>query len=256
MCVDPKGGVGSIGKVYNVRKSALSTIIVTSSHRGTGKDFKTVSYWDNTATKSIESMMSLLLTGFVILLLGAGTMTFTSDTQRLVIAPIENMMRRVTEIANDPLSVGSEVETESTQEDLETTFLLKTIDKIGNLMRIGFGEAGAQIIAANLKNAQEKELNIQRVLTGRGIVSIFGFCDIRNFTDTTECLEEEVMTFVNRVAHILHNVVKDCDGAANKNIGDAFLITWKLPVDLCDQVSGEVKPAASDLFDSALFAFL
>ena len=36
------------------------------------------------------------------------------------------------------------------------------------------------------------------------IHSIFGFCDVRQFTDTTECLQEEVMLFVNRIGHILH----------------------------------------------------
>merc|ERR1712072_1258607 len=50
----------------------------------------------------------------------------------------------------------------------------------------------------------------------------------RQFTDTTECLQEEVMLFVNRIGHILHSIVVQCSGAANKNIGDAFLLTWKL----------------------------
>jgi class 3 adenylate cyclase len=55
--------------------------------------------------------------------------------------------------------------------------------------------------------------------------SIFGFCNVLNFTDTKECLQEEVMLFVNRIAHILHSIVVQCDGAANKNIGDAFFLT-------------------------------
>jgi class 3 adenylate cyclase len=51
---------------------------------------------------------------------------------------------------------------------------------------------------------------------------------VRQFTDTTECLQEEVMLFVNRIAHILHSIVTQCSGSANKNIGDAFLLTWKV----------------------------
>ena len=222
--------------------------------------FVTMAHWDTTKLKSEEAGMSLLLTCFVIVLLGTGTMIFTADTQRLVIDPIENMMKRVTEISNDPLSVGSGVmSTDATQEGMETTFLLQTIDKIGNLMRIGFGEAGAQIIAANLRDSSDDQLNIDNILSsGRGIVAIFGFCDIRNFTDTTECLQEEVMTFVNRVAFVLHNVVKDCKGAANKNIGDAFLLSWKVPSESCDLKTGKILPGAncSDLFDNALYAFL
>jgi hypothetical protein len=69
---------------------------------------------------------------------------------------------------------------------------------------------------------------INLIGNGTKILSIFGFCDVRNFTDTKECLQEEVMLFVNRIAHILHSIVVQCDGAANKNIGDAFFLTWKL----------------------------
>ena len=81
------------------------------------------------------------------------------------------------------------------------------------------------------------------------IKSIFGFCDIRQFTDTTECLQEEVMLFVNRIANILHSIVTQCGGAANKNIGDAFLLTWKLLPEYSDN-------EISTLADRSLFSFL
>lgn len=58
-------------------------------------------------------------------------------------------------------------------------------------------------------------------------MAIFGFCDIRNFTDITEILQEGVMSFVNTIAEIVHCEVHDHAGAANKNIGDAFLLVWK-----------------------------
>lgn len=31
-------------------------------------------------------------------------------------------------------------------------------------------------------------------------MGIYGFCDIRNFTDATEILEADVMVFVNEIA--------------------------------------------------------
>ncbi len=37
------------------------------------------------------------------------------------------------------------------------------------------------------------------------------------------------MEFVNTIAHIVHTSVSTHGGAANKNIGDAFLLVWKLP---------------------------
>eukprot|EP00607_Mallomonas_marina_P000450 CAMPEP_0182439116 /NCGR_PEP_ID=MMETSP1167-20130531/86234_1 /TAXON_ID=2988 /ORGANISM="Mallomonas Sp, Strain CCMP3275" /LENGTH=845 /DNA_ID=CAMNT_0024632733 /DNA_START=352 /DNA_END=2889 /DNA_ORIENTATION=- len=137
---------------------------------------------------------------------------------------------------------------EGFKEGMETTMLLQTINKIGGLMRICFGEAGASIIARNLveESAKRNELNLMG--PGTKIEAIFGYCDIRKFTDTTECLQEEVMLFVNRIAYILHGIVVQCAGSANKNIGDAFLLTWKID----EHCSIEEK---AKLADQALLSF-
>ncbi len=96
---------------------------------------------------------------------------------------------------------------------------------MGGLLALGFGEAGASIIAENMK--QEGEVN--PLIAGRKVMGIFGFCDIRNFTDATEVLQKKVMIFVNEIAEIVHGTADSFHGAANKNIGDAFLIVWKIP---------------------------
>jgi|TARA_B110000285_G_C15122707_1_gene618182 hypothetical protein len=48
---------------------------------------------------------------------------------------------------------------------------------------------------------------INPMLPGVKEVNIFGFCDIRNFTDATEVLEEGVMLFVNEIGEIVHRIV-------------------------------------------------
>jgi class 3 adenylate cyclase len=55
----------------------------------------------------------------------------------------------------------------------------------------------------------------------------YGFCDIRQFTDTVECLQDQVMLFTNSVAEILHQACHCNRGEPNANIGDAFLIVWR-----------------------------
>jgi class 3 adenylate cyclase len=159
------------------------------------------------------------------------------------------MVSLVREISKNPLGVEYTMlgEEDGFLEGMETTILLQTINKIGGLMRVGFGEAGASVIAKNLSNSGDNKLNLMG--SGTLIRSIFGFCDVRNFTDTTECLQEEVMLFVNRIAHILHGIVTQCSGSANKNIGDAFLLTWKLE-------EGLGTKEVSYLADQALLAFL
>jgi len=106
---------------------------------------------------------------------------------------------------------------------METVVLEQTIVKIGALLALGFGEAGSKIIAENMKGSGD----VNPMLPGQKIMAIFGFCDIRNFTDATEVLQEGVMLFVNEIGEIVHGLVDQYSGAANKNIGDAFLLVWK-----------------------------
>lgn len=110
---------------------------------------------------------------------------------------------------------------------LETKVLENSILKICSLLAVGFGDAGAEVIAENMRRAGA----LNPMVPGRKVVAIFGFCDIRQFTDTTEILQEEVMEFVNVIANIVHTEVHLHGGSANKNIGDAFLLVWKLPKD-------------------------
>lgn len=70
--------------------------------------------------------------------------------------------------------------------------------------------------------------DINPMLPGQKIMGIYGFCDIRNFTDATEVLQEGVMLFVNEIGEIVHGMTDQFSGAANKNIGDAFLLVWKI----------------------------
>lgn len=116
--------------------------------------------------------------------------------------------------------------TEQVSEPMETVVLEKTIIKIGSLLALGFGEAGAEIIGQNMKGGDTSALNA--MIPGRKVEALFGFCDIRNFTDATEVLQDQVMVFVNRIAGVVHSCINEFFGSPNKNIGDAFLLVWRL----------------------------
>jgi hypothetical protein len=59
--------------------------------------------------------------------------------------------------------------------------------------------------------------------------AIFGFCDIHNFNKITMLLQEEVLKFVNTIASIVHDAVHDWGGGkCNKNLGNGFIIVWKI----------------------------
>ena len=86
---------------------------------------------------------------------------------------------------------------------METEVLQNTLNKIGGLLAIGFGEAGSKIIAENMRKGDD----VDPLLPGQKCMAIFGFCDIRRFTDATEILQEGVMLFVNEIGEIVHGTV-------------------------------------------------
>lgn len=179
---------------------------------------------------------------YVCLALAVGAVFFSKDAEELVIIPIEKMLNQVKKLTKDPIAAMQISARQSFRAatcepipkrkrlciskpnklniDYETALLEQTITKIGILLALGFGEAGSSVIATNITTSGQIDTNSK----GSKVHAIFGFCDIRNFTDTTEVLQEEVMMFVNEIALIVHSVVEICQGSANKNIGDAFLL--------------------------------
>jgi class 3 adenylate cyclase len=215
---------------YETQESLKLRAAEMTSYKITNNGTIITAKFNMEADSQEASEKSLILTTVVIFILGGVTMLFTQDVNRKVLRPIETMIELVKEISENPLAKEfksiSNKDIHNKNDGMETTLILQTITKIAGLMRVGFGEAGAEIIAKNLGKSDSAGMSL--LGDGVKIKSIFGFCDIRNFTDTTECLQEEVMLFVNRIANILHGIVVQCKGAANKNIGDAFLLTWKL----------------------------
>lgn len=207
----------------------------------------------------------ILLCLAVVLLFVGLSASLHADLTRLVFVPLEQMIQLVDRIGLNPLAPipeagaaasGGKPQQHQQQHQqsasksggsgeeggragggyqgsgLEPTLLLKTIAKIGALVRIGLGEAGADIISRHMQDGGDADggggnkLDLRS--SGRLVSALFVFCDVRNFTDTTECLQEEVMLFVNKIAAILHELTVHCGGAPNKNVGDAFLLVWKL----------------------------
>merc|ERR1719382_179061 len=80
------------------------------------------------------------------------------------------------------------------EQTLETKILENAIVKLGKLLALGFGEAGSEII---VKNMDDDSATVNAMIPGNKVEAVFGFCDIRNFTDTTEVLQDKVMVFVN-----------------------------------------------------------
>lgn len=111
-------------------------------------------------------------------------------------------------------------------EPMETQVLERTIIKIGSLLALGFGEAGAQIIGQNMKDGDQS--SAVGMMKGEKVEAVFAYLQLRNFTDCTEVLQDQVMQFVNRIAKEVHSLCDEFWGNPNKNVGEAFLLVWRL----------------------------
>jgi hypothetical protein len=54
---------------------------------------------------------------------------------------------------------------------------------------------------------------------------------MEEFTSMCTLLEEDVCTYINTIARIVHENVVMFNGAPNKNTGSAFFCVWKIPED-------------------------
>merc|ERR1719499_801578 len=121
--------------------------------------------------------------------------------------------------------------------------LEKTIIKLGSLLALGFGQAGAQIIEHNMRGVDTA--CVDAMVEGTRVECIVGATRIRNFSTATEVLQAKVMTFVNQIAEIVHGVVDEYHGAANRNNGDVFLMIWRM----------EDETSVSKMADMSVLAF-
>ena len=190
-------------------------------------------YFDRRWESQVEAVLDICMSLFLVVVLGLGAFFFNRDVNSLAVKPIQRMLAKIVEVSENPLqAIHKQIPLgKQSKCQYETHKLDLAISKICGLLVIGFGDAGAEIIAENMKYGGD----LNPMIPGKKTVAIFGFCDIKKFTETTEVLQEEIMEFVNTVANIVHTRVISQSGSANKNMGDGFLVVWKFP----DFVSAE-----------------
>jgi hypothetical protein len=67
------------------------------------------------------------------------------------------------------------------------------------------------------------------MIPGRKVNVIFSVCSIKQFSEMTEILQEEITVFVNTIVDIVHKVGETWNGVPTNNFGDRYLIMWRLP---------------------------
>lgn len=213
-----------IGTAYERRGPTLTLFEVFDSN------CTSEAFFSNKHNTAHRAALGIGKTLVVMVILTLGVMAFTNDAAHLVIEPIERMMSTVTRLARNPLGstedrgpkVGSAEAAE--KHGYETMLLEKTLKKIGGLLQVGFGAAGSEIIGKNMS----VDGDLDAMVPGKLITSVFGFCIIEDFTETCSYLGADITRYINTVAMMVHSNVHNYYGAANKNIGCAFLMAWKI----------------------------
>ena len=227
------------GRIEHLRANEMLSVQATYPTNST-----IAAIFDVSKESEISAWYSFGTTVIVTVLLAVLSLLMNRDAYRIIIRPVVQMKATITQLATNPLlhlektNQGSK----NSRRTSETDMLEVAIGKMGTLLQIGFGTAGAEIIAKSLSDGGE----LDPMLPGSRVNAIFGFIDIRDFTYATEFLQQDVMIFVNKIAELTHRHVVASGGSPNKNIGDAFLLVWKL--------SSSRSRLQKELFDAALFS--
>ncbi|KAF4315270.1 hypothetical protein BBO99_00003445 [Phytophthora kernoviae] len=230
---------------------------------GSSSNCISIAIFDTSSTSSSSASYNILKTFFIIVVLVVGSSSFIRTARVLVLDPIERMMDVVQKLSENPLASvqtsgnNEQIRKNAKEQGFETALLEITLSKVGRLMQVGFGAAGADIIGKNMGSG-----DLDPMLPGKKITAIYGFCDIRQFTDTTECLQEEVMVYVNKLGDIMHSGTHHYYGMANKNVDtpteeDRIQVNQSIT---CPPTAGagtklrRITP--TEMADSALTAFI
>lgn len=196
--------------------------------------------FDKKKVADFNAWLNILRTLFCLLTFFLMALFFTRDANKLILQPMEQMMRTIKRIKANPIQAAKDEEERkilieekikknswlrtlhNEQLRYETTLLINTLVQSGKLLAIGLGEAGTEVVIRNLR--QDK---LNPLIRGCEVICLFGFCDIRGFAEANERLKEDVLGFVNEIANIVHSIIDRFAGCTNKNLGNNFLVVWK-----------------------------
>lgn len=198
----------------------------------------------------VTAILAILLTCSIAILLGVMAYLFSRDAEIMVIRPIESMVDSVTKLAANPAHKLERI----TKVRYETDALKMSLGKIAAMLQVGFGEAGNNLVAENLKKGD----TVDPMVPGKKLLGAYGFCIIHDYEDVLYCLGEEILPFTNTAATIVHQAVSNNHGLPNRNLGDAFLCVWKPEFESGDEMTQSPKQLAAaemKMCDGALTAF-
>ena len=244
-----------IGCTSQLRSSDKSKIVVIE------EDFDFEIVIDMRPYNRSECLLSIYRTLVICFILGIGSFAFSEDAFKLVLDPIERMMTKVDKLRENPLHASKMDDDTVKREELqrlqciaryntatgfvgrwrakrdlarlnkgtlETDMLEKTIVRISGLLALGFGQAGADIVAHNMKPT-DPSINV--MLPGAKVKAVFVSIRVKHFPIISAILKDKVVLFMNQLAEIVHGITDEFNGMPNKSDSGSFLMVWRLTDD-------------------------
>jgi class 3 adenylate cyclase len=207
-----------------------------------------VSYLHYTATFSIQpklrcfAVFELCETLILILLFLYASLSISSYFRNMIIFPLERMTETIRLIWKNPLNFmksrpASRSQIRRTEcccckvkrdyaED-EIRLLENAFSKIGVMLGMVYGSAGSEMIT----NSIGLEGNFTPLIPGKEILAVFCFVKIGNFDSVLSVLGPGALKYINYISGFVHNMAERFLGSVNRNLGDSFLLLWKVPED-------------------------
>jgi hypothetical protein len=221
--------------------------------------------FDKRSTTQLEAGLSMCQTIFICLAVGVGALTFSQDAEKLLLKPIDRMMKKLETIKDCPMAAmrlgdlefrrhqferlvkheqsrkGSCIrkcifrmkQKHRIEEPMETLILERTIIKLGSMLALCFGETGGEIVARYMitstvsKPGGPMDNTVDIMVAGRKMNAIFGLCQMRNIDSVVIGLQETALLFINRISSFVHDIVEEYSGSPNKNMGSSYLLAWR-----------------------------
>jgi class 3 adenylate cyclase len=274
--VDPYSvSEGMLASILGLRPGAIrefdETAVTMSDFGPDGRSlatFRVRGFFDlsHSVSYANRSLFFLLVTLLIQCFVGLTMMR--RDAGRLVLHPLQRMLKIVVRYAENPLSQtlsgqqkslkeeekGADGETASDElGNFETEQLINAIAKIADLLRKCWGVAGAGIISSNLARTEDgKNAVFNPTVPGKRVYALFGFVAINDFGRMLRVLEQDTLALINDVAKVVHDEVfrwaLGDSGQCNKNLGGSFLMVFRIGD--FTEVHEKNKRATDVVFDS------
>jgi class 3 adenylate cyclase len=205
---------------------------------------------DTTQSVQDAAFLSIYRSIAIILIVGICVYYAYMCPYDLVLEPVRRILSRLTRVREDPVACLQSVPVlqtsptlvrfkkasnpfskwywkrrlaGSSESAMEIAILERRVFQFANLLAVGFGAAGADIVRRNMTTSE-----LDAMIPGSRVDAIFVHIRVENFQTITSVLHHKVVKFINIVSGIIHGIADEFCGTANKTDGETFSLVWEL----------------------------